>query len=100
MCTDSDPQTCDECDGSTFQPARDAILQRQYPFVAESSLKICADCGAKYLVCKKCGALMTRIHLKVDVAGVRDTCPICGYQNPQIGLWIAQGGGGFWEKNQ
>ncbi len=100
MGTDTTPQTCDECGGATFNPVRDSILQRQYPFVAESTLKMCGTCGAKYLTCKKCGALLTRIHLSVDVYGVRDTCPLCKTQNPQIARWIAQGGGGFWEKNQ
>ncbi|OLS13667.1 MAG: hypothetical protein RBG13Loki_2733 [Promethearchaeota archaeon CR_4] len=89
MGTASNPQTCDECEGTVFNLARDPFLQRQYPFVAESVLKMCASCGAKYLACKNCGALLTRLNLWVDVHSVRDTCPVCGWQNPQITKWIA-----------
>ncbi len=70
MGTDSDPQTCDECDSAAFRTVNDSILKRQFPFVAASTLKICEACGAKYLVCTECGALFTRIHLSIDVYGV------------------------------
>lgn len=98
MGTDSTPQTCDECDGATFRTTTDAILQRQYPFVASATLKMCENCGAKYVTCSACGNLLTRVHLSLDVYGVRDTCPVCGEKNEMITAWIAHGGGGFWEK--
>jgi ribosomal protein S27AE len=100
MGTDSKPQTCDKCDSSDFINTNDSILKRQYPFVAASTLKMCTKCGAKYIICPKCGSLFTRVHLSIDVDGVRDTCPICGYKNEIITKWISQGGGGFWEHNQ
>jgi hypothetical protein len=100
MGTENNPQTCDECDSSNFINTNDSILKRQYPFVEKSSLKMCSDCGAKYVLCVKCNALMTRVHLSIDCYGVRDTCPTCGYVDENISKWIAKGGGGFWENNQ
>ena len=86
---------CDECGGTEFRLANDSILQRQYPFVEKGGLKMCETCGAKYIICKKCGALLTRVHLSLDVYGVRDTCPQCGTKNKVVAEWIRQGGGGF-----
>lgn len=86
---------CDECGGKTFRVVNDSILKRQYPFVANSILKMCDKCGAKYVVCKKCGSLLTRVHLSLDVYGVRDTCPECKTKDPLIEEWIKKGGGGF-----
>ena len=84
---------CDECDGTAFRTVVDSILKRRYPFVEQSSLKMCENCGAKYVLCKNCGELLTRVHLNLDVWGVRDTCPSCGTKNESIADWIARGGG-------
>jgi Zn finger protein HypA/HybF involved in hydrogenase expression len=91
--SDQNPQTCDECGGSAFRIVNDSILKRRYPFVAKGTLKMCDLCGAKYLSCAKCGALLTRVHLSLDVYGVRSICPICGEENPEIAEWITRGGG-------
>lgn len=95
MGTEKNPQTCDECDGNTFRVVNDSILKRQYSFVKNNTLKMCENCGVKYVTCAKCGALMTRVHLSIDVSGVRDNCPLCGYKDAAISEWIAQGGGGM-----
>lgn len=88
-------KNCDECDGSDFRTVNDSILKRQYPFVASAKLKMCENCGAKYVTCAECGALLTRVHLSTDVYGIRDECPVCHEKNEQITRWIEQGGGGF-----
>jgi predicted RNA-binding Zn-ribbon protein involved in translation (DUF1610 family) len=98
MGTTDTPQTCDECGMDNFRVVNDSILKRQYAFVAKSTLKMCVKCGAKYVCCPKCGALMTRVHLSIDVEGVRDTCPKCGHKEALISQWIARGGGGMVEK--
>jgi hypothetical protein len=85
--------TCDECGGTDFHTANDSILQRLYPFIQKGGLRMCAKCGAKYVVCAKCGSLLTRVHLSLDVYGVRDTCPSCGQKNVEVAKWIAKGGG-------
>lgn len=91
-------QKCDECGANKFRIVNDSILKRQYSFVAKTTLKMCEKCGAKYIVCPKCGALFTRVHLSIDVYGVRDKCPNCGHNIPEITTWIAKGGGGMVEK--
>ena len=88
---------CEQCGGTSFRPANDSILSRQYPFVTSGNLRMCNDCGAKYVICDDCKALLTRVHLSIDVDGVRDECLKCGKKNPDISKWIAQGGGGWWE---
>lgn len=79
---------CDECGGKTFKEVNDSILKRQYSFVSNLILKMCDKCGAKYVICSKCGSLLTRIHLSLDVYGVRDTCPECKTKDHLIENWI------------
>ena len=95
MGTEDNPQTCDECDGENFNHTNDSILQRQYPFVKQGLLKMCQDCGAKYVQCPQCKALLTRVHLSIDVWGVRDACPLCEFKDPELSKWIEHGGGGY-----
>jgi hypothetical protein len=93
MGLEDDPQTCEECGGADLVTANDSILKRRYEFVSQGTLKLCQGCGAKYLVCKGCGGLLTRVHLSLDVYGVRDECAKCGMKNQSITDWIARGGG-------
>ncbi len=83
-------RTCDECGGTSFRPQNDSILKRKLPFV-KGPLLLCDACGAKYLPCE-CGALFTRVHLTIDVEGMRSTCPNCGKKNAEIEAFIQRGG--------
>lgn len=82
---------CAECGGSTFRLVNDSILKRKLPFVRGDNLKMCDDCGAKYVTCDNCGGLFTRVHLSTDVYGVNDTCPSCNTKNDEIAQWIKHG---------
>ncbi|MCP4764507.1 MAG: hypothetical protein GY870_22215 [archaeon] len=92
MVDEINEEKCDQCGATTFRLANDSILQREYSFCERGKLKMCEACGAKYIICK-CGALLTRVHLSIDVYGVRDVCPKCGLKNEAISEWIAFGGG-------
>jgi len=83
-------RVCDECGGTSFRPQNDSILKRKLPFV-KGNVLMCENCGAKYIPCE-CGALFTRVHLMVDVAGVRSTCPNCQKHVPEIEAYIERGG--------
>ena len=53
---------CTQCGGTTFSLAHDEWMRRTFRFVEDGQLKMCAGCGAKFLVCKGCDGLFTRIH--------------------------------------
>ncbi len=89
----SEKEVCDECGGTIFRNVNDSILKRRYTFVTDTNLKMCEDCGAKYITCKNCGALLTRVHLSLDVYGVRSKCRSCGNDDPEVAAWIKRGGG-------
>jgi len=86
-------EKCDECEGTIFRIVNDSILKRRYNFVTDTNLKMCEDCGAKYITCKNCGALLTRVHLSLDVYGIRSKCPSCGTEDSEVAEWIGRGGG-------
>ncbi len=86
-----DGKNCVECGGSEFRLVNDSILKRKFPFVRGDNLKMCNNCGAKYITCDKCGNLFSRVHLSTDVWGVTDMCPSCKAVNEEIKAWIARG---------
>ncbi len=86
-------EKCDECEGTIFRIVNDSILKRRYNFVTDTNLKMCDDCGAKYITCKNCGALLTRVHLSLDVYGIRSKCLSCGTEDSEVEEWIKRGGG-------
>jgi predicted RNA-binding Zn-ribbon protein involved in translation (DUF1610 family) len=62
-------------------------MKRTFSFVEKGQLRMCEGCGAKFLVCPKCGNLMTRVHPALEKWEVNDTCAKCGYQDPEIVAW-------------
>ena len=88
---DFDGKHCIECNGTEFQLVNDSILKRKYPFVRGDNLKLCVECGAKYITCDNCGALFTRVHLSNQVPGITDKCPNCKTKLEQVSQWIKYG---------
>ncbi|MFW9821064.1 MAG: hypothetical protein ACFFE5_15780 [Candidatus Thorarchaeota archaeon] len=60
---------------------------RAFPFVEQGQLKMCAGCGAKYLVCSSCGGLYCRIHPALESWELPDKCPKCGWVNETVRAW-------------
>jgi hypothetical protein len=50
-------------------------------------MEMCDGCGAKYLVCKQCGSLFTRVHPALEAWEVNQKCPACGYEDPEVKAW-------------
>ena len=48
---------------------------------------MCAGCGAKYLVCEKCGGLYCRIHPALESWELSDKCPKCEWVNEDVKVW-------------
>ncbi|MFX1276791.1 MAG: hypothetical protein ACFFBP_00180 [Promethearchaeota archaeon] len=88
---DFDGNHCVECGGLEFQLVNDSILKRKYPFVRGDNLKLCVNCGAKYITCDNCGNLFTRVHLSHQVPGVTDKCENCNTTNDQVSQWVKHG---------
>lgn len=80
--------TCHECNGTNFRTVVDAWMKRTFSFVEKAgSLRMCEGCGAKYYVCPKCGAFVTRVHPALEAWEVDSKCAGCGYENPDIMAW-------------
>ncbi len=86
-----DGNHCVECGRDEFQLVNDSILKRKYPFVREDNLKLCINCGAKYIICDNCGNLFTRVHLSHEVPGVIDICMTCNATNNKVSQWVKFG---------
>ncbi|MHA1796286.1 MAG: hypothetical protein ACTSUK_09240 [Promethearchaeota archaeon] len=80
-------KVCEVCGGKSFRVAHDEWMKRTFRFVETGTLNMCDGCGAKYLVCPKCGALMTRVHPALEKWEVKDTCSNCGYVDKEIKAW-------------
>ncbi len=78
---------CTECNSSTFRAVHDEWMKRTFRFVEKGKLEMCNQCGAKFLICPKCGALMTRVHPALEKWEVIDTCGNCNYTDSQIKAW-------------
>ena len=48
---------------------------------------MCDGCGAKFLVCKGCGGLFTRVHPALEAWEVNQKCPSCGYEDLEVKAW-------------
>ena len=70
-----------------FSIAHDEWMRRAFLFVEQGQLKMCAGCGAKYLVCKSCGGLYCRIHPVLESWELPDKCPKCGWVNKDVTAW-------------
>ena len=53
--SEADGVHCQVCGKDQFSLAHDEWMRRAFPFVEQGQLKMCAGCGAKYLVCESCG---------------------------------------------
>jgi predicted RNA-binding Zn-ribbon protein involved in translation (DUF1610 family) len=84
-------KVCRECGGTAFRNVVDGWMKRTFSFVEKGQLNMCEACGAKYLVCPKCGALMTRVHPALEAWEVQNTCSNCGYVDPTVVAWSGEG---------
>ncbi len=82
-----DGKRCLQCGGESFRLTRDDWMSRTFRFVEHGQLKMCDGCGAKYLVCGKCGSLFTRVHPALEAWEVNQKCAVCGYEDPEVKAW-------------
>ncbi len=82
-----DGKKCSECGGNSLKPTVDEWMKRTFRFVEKGQLKMCDNCGAKFLVCQKCGNLYTRVHPALEPWEVSEMCPSCGYIDPEVKAW-------------
>jgi predicted RNA-binding Zn-ribbon protein involved in translation (DUF1610 family) len=80
-------KVCSVCGGTSFSIVVDAWMKRTFSFVEKGTLNMCGGCGAKYLICPKCGNLMTRVHPALEPWEVDSTCANCGFEDPNIKAW-------------
>jgi hypothetical protein len=79
---------CEVCGNKDFRILVDSVLFRRYPFIYEKNLRFCSICGAKYIICENCDALMNRVHLSLDKYGMVSSCLRCGWENRDITQWL------------
>ncbi|MBD3342547.1 MAG: hypothetical protein GF353_25835 [Candidatus Lokiarchaeota archaeon] len=82
-----DGKHCSECGGDTFRVVNDEWMKRTFRFVENGQLKMCENCGAKFLVCENCGNLYTRVHPALEPWEVSKQCPACGHVDPEVKAW-------------
>ena len=87
MTEEFDGKHCIQCGGESFRLTRDDWMSRTFRFVEHGQLKMCDGCGAKYLVCSKCGSLFTRVHPALEAWEVNQKCAVCGYEDPEVKAW-------------
>lgn len=82
-------KVCQVCGKTNFRHVTDEWMKRAFRFVEKGTLNMCEGCGAKYLVCPKCGSLMTRVHPALEPWEVDAKCPNpdCDYEDPEIKAW-------------
>lgn len=78
---------CIVCGKDNFALAHDEWMKRAFQFVEDGQLKMCAGCGAKYLVCEKCDGLYCRIHPALEAWELSNKCPKCGWVNDAVKVW-------------
>ena len=82
-----DGKHCTQCGSDSFRLAHDEWMRRTFRFVENGQLKMCEGCGAKYLVCQKCGSLFTRVHPALEHWEVNQKCVVCGFEDPDVKAW-------------
>jgi hypothetical protein len=82
-------KVCSVCGGKNFRRVTDEWMKRTFRFVEKGQLNMCDKCGAKFLVCPKCGGLMNRVHPALEKWEVSPKCPnpSCDYEDPEIKAW-------------
>ena len=78
---------CVVCGTDSFRVVNDEWMKRTFIFVELGQLKMCNKCGAKYLICKGCGGLFTRVHPALEAWEVNQKCPKCGYIDQNVKAW-------------
>lgn len=78
---------CAVCKGTEFRVVQDEWMKRTFLWIENGQLSMCNGCGAKFLVCPKCGGLLTRVHPALEKWEVDDTCKNCGYEDKAIKAW-------------
>ncbi|MFX0071328.1 MAG: hypothetical protein ACFFAO_09585 [Candidatus Hermodarchaeota archaeon] len=78
---------CINCGGKNFRIVHDEWMRRTFRFVEQGTLEMCEGCGWKYLICKQCGGLFTRVHPALEAWEVNQKCPNCGYEDPEVKAW-------------
>lgn len=84
---EEDGEHCIVCGSTEFRGVNDEWMSRTFRFVENGQLKMCEECGAKYLVCKNCGGLFTRVHPALEAWEVNQECPKCGYVDEDVKAW-------------
>ena len=87
MSDEFDGKHCSECGGESFSITSDEWMKRAFKFVEDGQLKMCAKCGAKFLVCQQCGNLYTRVHPALETWEVSPSCPACGAVDVEVKAW-------------
>ena len=82
-----DGKKCIMCGGVNFRIVNDEWMKRTFRFVEKGQLKMCDGCGAKYLICAKCGSLFTRVHPALEPWEVNQKCAVCGFEDPEVKAW-------------
>ena len=82
-------KSCSACGGTAFELVHDEWMKRTFRFVENGQLTMCSGCGAKYLVCKKCAGLYTRVHPGLEAWEVDKTCPSCSFSDPDVNFFIS-----------
>ena len=80
-------KSCTQCSGKSFRIVNDEWMKRTFRFVENGTLEMCDGCGAKFLVCKGCGGLFTRVHPALEAWEVNQKCLSCGYEDPEVKAW-------------
>lgn len=80
-------KVCSVCGGKNFRAVSDEWMKRTFLFVEKGQLNMCDGCGAKFLVCPKCSALMGRVHPALESWELSSKCPNCDYEDPNIKAW-------------
>ena len=80
-------KSCSQCGGKSFRIVNDEWMKRTFRFVENGTLEMCDKCGSKFLVCKNCGGLFTRVHPALEAWEVNQKCPSCGYEDPEVKAW-------------
>ena len=82
-----DGKHCSQCGGDNFRIVHDEWMSRTFRFVENGQLQLCESCGSKFLRCKKCGALFTRVHPALEAWEVNQKCVVCGFEDPEVRAW-------------
>lgn len=83
--------TCPRCGKTVFGPMRDEILRRSLPWLSKFETLQCNSCGARVIICPKCGNILTEISM-VDRSRVVGKCKYCGYEAKEIIDWLKEVG--------